>query len=450
MHRSCLIIYANSFAGVANFNGWHGCLKCTTVGLYHYDSRTNILPHINCDRRTNAKFRQKLYGEHHKIDSPLLKLNIDMVEQFPVGDSLHLLHLGVMKRLLFGWRDGTFRKADTKWRARTTFEVSDYLIECKLPREFQRATRGLDCLSHWKGTEFRSFLHYIGIVVLKDQLQYEVYEHFLLLFCAVTICSSKRYFRYLHVARSMLNQFIEIFKEIYGTEYITSNIHNLSHLVDEVERYGELDSFSAYPFETMLGKIKRMVRTGSEPLAQVANRLVEIYLAANEGKQTENLESKSSQCQRVFMTKENDGENVPTYLKSFTGDIAFFSKIQMEEYCLQTDLVNCWFLTTKNEIARLINIISLSDEDDVKLCCIATEKTHNFFTIPIESRYFDIYRVHHEAHMLGSSEIKLFAIHNIQCKLVRLKYNGETNVFVPLLHTKQTLLSMDDADDDDE
>lgn len=262
--------------GVANFNGQHGCLKCTTIGEYSYISNTNIFPRTECEKRTDAKFRQKLYGrEHHKADSPILKLDIDMIEQFPVGDSLHLLHLGVMKRLLFGWRDGTFRQSDTKWPAKTTLIVSEYLIRCKKPVEINRAIRGLDCLSHWKGTEYRTFLQYIGIVVLKNNLEHHVYEHFLLLFCAVTICSSKRYFCYLPLARQLLLQYIEIFKEIYGEQYLTSNVHNLCHLVDDVERFGELDTFSAYPFESMLGKIKTIIRQGNRPLAQVAKRIVE-------------------------------------------------------------------------------------------------------------------------------------------------------------------------------
>lgn len=236
--------------GVANFNGQHGCLKCTTVGEYSHVSNTNIFPRTECEKRTDEAFRKKLYGsEHHKADSPFLKLEIDMIEQFPVGDSLHLLHLGITKRLLFGWRDGSFKRSDTKWPARTTLSVSEYLNNCKMPAEMNRAVRGLDCLAHWKGTEYQTFLHYIGIVILKDHLEYHVYEHFLLLFWAVTICSSKRFFCYLPLARQLLLQYIEIFKETYGEQYITSNVHNLCHLVDDVERLGELDSFSAYPFE---------------------------------------------------------------------------------------------------------------------------------------------------------------------------------------------------------
>lgn len=99
-------------------------------------------------RNVRMSNSNKLYGSHHKVDSPLLNLEIDMVEQFPVAYSLHLLHIGLMKRLLFGWRDGTFRLSDTKWRAQTTNSVSSLLITFKLPAEFHRSVRGLDCLTH--------------------------------------------------------------------------------------------------------------------------------------------------------------------------------------------------------------------------------------------------------------------------------------------------------------
>lgn len=79
------------------------------------------------------------------------------------------------------------------------------------------------------------------------------------------------------VAREMLLQFIETYAELYGKHHITSNVHNLSHAVDEVERFGELETFSAYPFESALGKVKRLLRKGSRPLEQVAKRLIENF-----------------------------------------------------------------------------------------------------------------------------------------------------------------------------
>lgn len=386
-----------------------------------------------CEKRTNEKFRQKMYGSHHKVDSPLLRLNIDMVEQFPVGDSLHLLHLGNMKRLLHGWRDGIFRNSQTKWPARTTNEVSMYLTNCKMPSEFHRAVRGLDCLAFWKGTEYRTLLHYIGIVALKDHLEKEAYEHFLLFFCAITICSSKQLFGLLPLARTLLEQYIEIFKEIYGEAYLTSNVHNLIHLVDEVECFGELQSFSAYPFENMLGKIKRLLRKGHLPLSQVAKRIGEgINCNTHEIDYSQNSDESFL---KVVFTKPNDGQNVPDNLKSPSNPDAplFFSKVEFDEYCVSTDSADCWLLSKQSEIACVTNIIFRHD-NSVKLCCFSTQQKENFFTIPIESKFLDIYCTNRDAHV--KSEMKLINLSDIKCKLVRLQYR-EKNVFVPLLHTNK-------------
>lgn len=109
---SVFFLYYICFIGTANFNGHHGCLKCTTIGEYNYASSTNVFPRTECPKRTDADFRAKAYGRHHKEDSPLLQLNIDMIEQFPVGDSLHLLHQGVMKRFLLGWKGTLFTRFD--------------------------------------------------------------------------------------------------------------------------------------------------------------------------------------------------------------------------------------------------------------------------------------------------------------------------------------------------
>ena len=65
-------------------------------------------------KRTNNGFRNTIYGSHHKFDSPLLQLPIDMVQDFPISDSLHLIDLGITKRCLTGWRDGSFDTYRTK------------------------------------------------------------------------------------------------------------------------------------------------------------------------------------------------------------------------------------------------------------------------------------------------------------------------------------------------
>lgn len=50
-------------------------------------------PRIDCFRRTDKSFRDKIDDDHHKEETPLTQLPIDMVEDFVVADSLHLLDI---------------------------------------------------------------------------------------------------------------------------------------------------------------------------------------------------------------------------------------------------------------------------------------------------------------------------------------------------------------------
>lgn len=93
----------------------------------------------------------------------------------------------------------------------------------------------------------------VPIVILKDYiLSFEFYQHFITLFCAVTICYNDAYKSYWHVAQQLIEDYIEKFGKIYGQDSVGSNIHNLCQIVKNVTRFGSLPSLSAYPFESML------------------------------------------------------------------------------------------------------------------------------------------------------------------------------------------------------
>lgn len=230
----------------------------------------------DAEPRTDQSFRNKDDPLHHKVTTPLLDVPMDLVLDFPVGDALHLFHLGLMKRFLCGWRDGDFGYA-TKWSISGNVKIiSEYLIACKTPAEIHRQMRSLNELPRWKGTEYRTFLLYVSIVVLKKHLPRFYYEHFLLFYCSIVILNSEYFVKYLiEYADKMIKSFLEIFKAKYGAQHFTSNLHNLSHLVDEVKRFGTLDKFDAYPFENKLQAIKKLVRQKKRPLAELAKRLIE-------------------------------------------------------------------------------------------------------------------------------------------------------------------------------
>lgn len=357
-----------------------------------------MFPNSRSPKRTDEGFRMKSYGNHHKTDTPLLKLPIDMIEDFPVSDSLHLVDLGLMKRLLVGWRDGNFPKLLTKWSAHDTQKVTHFLLTCKLPSEIHRCVRGLDELLHWKAVEFRSFFYYLSIVILPDVMSKESYEHFLYLFCAITICSCQKYSSLLDLSYELALYFVENFKNFYGN-YITSNIHNLVHVTDEVRKFGPLNTFNSYPFENKLHVIKMMLRHGNKPLMQVAKRL--------------------SECSEHSHLKDGSQTKFPIITKSRQNKI-----VEFETFKISQKSQDKYLMTTDGQI------IEVKEITNTNIIGYKIENLSDVFQIPIKSSYLNIFKA-----SLSDDHITVNVnFDKVSYKLVATTHKDEI-YFVPLIHT---------------
>lgn len=186
---------------MVNFNSKNGCQKCTTFGCYSKKYKRVYFPDSNAVSRTDAEFRARKYGEHHKERSLLENLDIDMIFSFPSSDPLHLLDLGVMKRCLVRWVFGE-KGYTRKWSKCSIERVSRLLENCQkyMPTDIHRAIRNLKYLRKWKGVEFRTVLLYVGMAIFDEVLDANEFNHFMLLCCAVRICSSSLYKNYLPIA----------------------------------------------------------------------------------------------------------------------------------------------------------------------------------------------------------------------------------------------------------
>lgn len=421
------------FIGTSYFNHKHGCQKCTIVGTFSKIRHTMTFPQWDLPPRTDQSFRSKIDEKHHKRTTPFECVPIDLVLDFPVGDALHLLHLGLMKRFLCGWRDGDYGFA-TKWSMSGDVKmISEYLIKCKTPTEIHRKTRSLAELPRWKGTEYRTFLLYISIVILKNHLPRFYYEHFLLFYCSIIILNSEYFVKYLiDFADKMIKSFLEIFKVKYGPQHFTSNLHNLSHLVEEVKRFGTLDKFDAYPFENKLQAIKKLVRQRKNPLSEIAKRLIE-QEAVNELhiKTFENLQNSI-----VLSAPTNfDCETFTKYGNTYS----VYEKVQFEDFRITCDDRDKWFFTKNHKIVACKNIVSYGD----KCYLYGNEliETHDFFKVPMPSSTFFIY-----AAETKFKRNKMYNVNEVICKMVRLSYVNDDesddsddisldSVFIPLWHT---------------
>lgn len=197
-----------------------------------------------------------------------------MISCFPI-DYMHNTCLGVMRKLLFCWRDGN-RRYRICGQKLIKFEENISLIRQTWPSEFNRKPRTLKDLERWKATELRQFLLYVGPVILEKILPPHLYSHFMILKFAMTILLSdtlnKEYNKY---ANLLMKVFVEHAPKIYGKEICTYNMHSLVHLADEAALFGNLNTINCFPFENHLYTLKRMLRKPNLPLQQVIHRIYE-------------------------------------------------------------------------------------------------------------------------------------------------------------------------------
>lgn len=290
-----------------------------------------------------------------------------------------------------------------------------------MPSDIHRYIRSLTCLSDWKGTEYRTFLLYIGLVVLKDNLEAERYGTFLKLFCAVHICFSKSYASLYPVARSLFVEFIEKHIEIYGDDSITSNIHYLSHLVDDVEHLGPLSSISAYEFENQLHHLKLRLRNCNLPLQQIVRRIQEMS-------QTCNMDPFKTDDEYPKLKDQFMVLGCPAFRRiEYRQDCFFSAPIVTRPLGHAKRQKDRWMLMRSNQIVEFDYVVNT--ENGYMVRGSPLKSTDNFFRTPFHSKYLNIFSSDGE-----KTPSQNFDLNAMKAKLFCLPYKEEF-VFIPLLHT---------------
>ncbi len=140
-------IYSKATKG---HGGYHGCDRCEQNGEYH--GRVTF-PETNAVMRTYESFRNQSDKEHQIGTSSLCRLELNMISQFPL-DYMHLVCLGVIRKLVFIWIKGPLK---TRLGPADVLRLGDNLVTIRklVPTEFMRKPRSISEFQHWKATEFR-------------------------------------------------------------------------------------------------------------------------------------------------------------------------------------------------------------------------------------------------------------------------------------------------------
>ena len=251
------------------FSSTYGCDQCESIGC-HDGKRMTWPCNINLRTRTDARFRNKSQPEHHRHgceETPLLKLDIDMINAFP-PDFMHQ-GSGCMKKLLLWYISGPKvagnRKVVCRMSAKNISTLNKRLIQMRqfIPDTFTRKPRSTIELPRYKAVELRQLQLYTGKIVFMGLMATNDHYYNLCTYnAALALMVDQRTARpFQGLAAHLMKQFAEGCMELYGNAFMVMNTHSHLHFADVAYRFGSLDNASAYCFENHLGQMKKMVRS---------------------------------------------------------------------------------------------------------------------------------------------------------------------------------------------
>lgn len=376
-----------------------------------------VIPEMDAPLRTHADFVAQNCPRHHLGTTDLLKIpGIDVSKQF-VLDILHLGFLGVVKKMLNIWVNGNsppgkFSVANCKLISERLFALRPYV-----PCEFQRKPRGLDEKAFWKGTEFKFFLLFAGPIVLIDVLPQEHYRHFITLTLAIMILSSPKLLKkQLDASRQFLKKNFRKFIELYGEKKCSYNIHSLLHLADDCENFDDVNNFSAFPFESAMPALTKLVRKKDRVLQQVANRLGESSLIL-----VKPPKDKKDELRSVH----SKGPMIPGFLA-----VKQFKSLQLKNMKFSLNLGDKCCKVGKDVV--FISNICQDEARKIFIVCQKLKSVGDLFDKPWPSSSVGI-RVFEHKKAIG---LKLRPFEDILEKLVALPFNKKRDQYVvfPLPH----------------
>lgn len=445
-------------------NGTKACGKCEVVGV---KVGRMCFPKIkNNKKRTDSGFRHRLDKKHHKdppvcvaeiedpqhedtdneddenvdnddvdienfeddnaenvdeepdvildyVKGPLEEIEgVHMIDSFAI-DSLHVVYLGAVKKQLL-MNNGKLKFPINELLRRKLKKADDnkiYLSLCSAqmskPHEFHRAIRSMEYLSFFKGSELRNFLLYHGIVAFMEHVDKDILNNFLTLHCAMTICSSNRFRKYIPVSERLFEDFVKEFKTIYGKCMLSHNIHQLLHISEYVTKFGPLDNYSAFQFESKLGVIGNLISSGNHPLEQAANRIVE------------HLELDIDDF--IEMEKGNKSSE----------PIVEHDSIQFKDFIIKNNSGDRWFLSKSKDIVCFDEIKFSKEGEFEKIIGRRIIAKTDLYVKPIKSSFFDIYKSSGEL----EKDFSNWTLADIDYKLFYIQDLYNNKVFFPILHT---------------
>lgn len=209
---------------VKGHSGFSSCSRCKHEDEYMHNRVCFPYNDNGSIERTHDNYVLMNNEEYHTSTISCLTLipGINIIKIFSM-DYMHLTCLGVTKKLLNLWLcKGPVNTRLPSWKSK---QLTKSLLEIKtcITSDFSRKPRSIQEVNRWKATEFRQFLLYTGIIVLKDVLTEECFLNFLCFSISMRILLSEGNLQLLNYTNKLLKYFVKSFQYIQGDFFITEH-----------------------------------------------------------------------------------------------------------------------------------------------------------------------------------------------------------------------------------
>lgn len=173
-----------------------------------------------------------------------------------------------------------------------------------IPVEFPRKMRSTVYYGKYKAVDFKFFLLYVAPIMLQNIMNDDAFDHLMLLVVGCRLMFSTNWMENTTQARKFFTEFVNLAKDFYGKSFLSINVHNLCHIVDDAENmHCSLSDITAFEFESYLGKISSRLRSPKNIVKQYCKRQWELENYARK---------KAVEEPKLLILKE-----VKKYLKSY-------------------------------------------------------------------------------------------------------------------------------------
>lgn len=406
-------------------NSQDGCHKCKVRGTYFKNMHRMAFLSVDAEPRTREDFLVRV-SDHPDISKLLEIPGFDPVKHSPL-DSMHVVDLGVMRKMWYYWNSRMKNIGDIALRPVERSILNERLLNLTAycPREFSRKPRGTKDSSFYKAKEYRQLLLYTGPIILQGLLEKKKYDHFIHFHVAIRLLDNPVHtvdLSTVEYAEQLLKNFVADFPSIYREDLVSYNVHSLIHLAEDVRNYGFLSSYSSYYFESYLGQLNSLVHSGNLPATQVARRLHDKHTLKLFGSST----SSKTPHLRIVMKQTIDYESLPQLI-----DCILYSSLTHNDYFFNSSSINNKYCQVNDEIILEIKYFAKQKTNgNIYICGHKMKQVAPLYVSPCSSYYVDLF----EAKLDDDKNLFVFNLEDLTGKFYPMPRENGNVALAKLLH----------------